>query len=147
LAGHPSLQEVLGRCEDDFRCLKIFLLKRFIIVNGVTASPPQNCKELLYIKVDKSVMIAVPNHKRHKSPFKLSKSIYVFTSRLVIVNVQIYSRKTVFKAVNDVCKNDINKGEQQVLLYRVARFNENGCLQPCGGDALIWPNVMVPISK
>jgi hypothetical protein len=38
------LQEVLGPCEDDFRCIKIFLLKRFIILNGVRASPPQNWK-------------------------------------------------------------------------------------------------------
>jgi len=50
LAGHPSLQEVLGPCEDDFRCIKIFLLKHFIILNGVRRSPLQNCKELLYIK-------------------------------------------------------------------------------------------------
>jgi hypothetical protein len=50
LAGHPSLQEVLGPCEDDFRGIKIFLLKRFVILNGVGASPPQNCTQLLYIK-------------------------------------------------------------------------------------------------
>jgi len=50
LAGHPSLHEVLGPCEDDFRCMKIFLLKYFIILNGVRRSPLQNCKELLYIK-------------------------------------------------------------------------------------------------
>ncbi len=51
LAGHPSLREVIGPCEDDFRYIKIFLLKRVIIFNGVRASPPQNCKELLYKEI------------------------------------------------------------------------------------------------
>jgi hypothetical protein len=45
-----SLQEVLGPCEDDFRCIKIFLLKRFIILNGVRASPPQNWKNSFILK-------------------------------------------------------------------------------------------------
>ncbi len=44
-------------------------------------------------------MITVPTHKRHRSPFKLSKSIYVFTSGPVIVTVQIYGRKKVLKGV------------------------------------------------
>jgi hypothetical protein len=43
-------------------------------------------------------MITVPTHKRHESPFKLSKTIYIFTSGQVIVTVQIHSRKT-FKGV------------------------------------------------
>jgi hypothetical protein len=36
-------------------------------------------------------MITVPTHKRHESPFKHSKTIYVFTSGPVIVTVQIHS--------------------------------------------------------
>jgi len=36
-------------------------------------------------------MIAVPTQKRHKSPFKHSKTIYVFTSGQIIVTVQIHS--------------------------------------------------------
>ncbi len=31
---------------------------------------------------------------------------------------------------------DINIGAQQDLLYLAARFNEKGCLQLWGGDAL-----------
>jgi hypothetical protein len=38
-------------------------------------------------------MSTVPTHKRHKSTFKHSKTIYVFTSGRVIVTVQIHSRK------------------------------------------------------
>jgi hypothetical protein len=50
LAGHPWVDEVLGPGGDDFRCIRIFLLKRFIILNGVRASRLQKCKEVLYIK-------------------------------------------------------------------------------------------------
>jgi hypothetical protein len=38
---------------------------------------------------------------------------------------------------------DINTGAQQDRRYTAARFSEKGCLQACGGDALIWHNVMV----
>jgi hypothetical protein len=31
---------------------------------------------------------------------------------------------------------DINRGAQQDLGYRAARFDEKGCLQVSGGDAL-----------
>ncbi len=34
-------------------------------------------------------------------------------------------------------KNDMNTGEQQDSRYPAVRFNEKGCLQACGGDALI----------
>jgi hypothetical protein len=40
-------------------------------------------------------MITVPTHKGQKSPFKHSKTIYVFTSGWVIVTVQIHSRKKI----------------------------------------------------
>jgi hypothetical protein len=53
LVGRTSIPPgSLWACEDDFRCIKIFLLKRFVILNGVRASLPQNCKELLYIKIE-----------------------------------------------------------------------------------------------
>jgi len=44
-------------------------------------------------------MITVPTHKRHKIPFKQSKTIYIFTSGRVIVTVQIYSRKKILKGL------------------------------------------------
>jgi hypothetical protein len=78
-------------------------------------------------------MITVATHKRHKSPMKHSKSIYVFTSGPVIVTVQIHSKK---RGLNDRCKIAINTGAQQDSRYPGARFNEKGCLQACGGDAL-----------
>ncbi len=34
---------------------------------------------------------------------------------------------------------DTNTGAHQDLLYPAARFNEKGCLQACGGDALVSP--------
>jgi len=40
---------------------------------------------------------------------------------------------------------DINTGAQQDLRYTPGGFNEKEYLQACGGDALIWHNVMVPI--
>jgi hypothetical protein len=50
LVGRTCIEEVLGLCGVDFGCIRIFLLKRFVILNGVTASAPQNCKDLLYMK-------------------------------------------------------------------------------------------------
>jgi hypothetical protein len=44
-------------------------------------------------------MISVPTHKRDKSTFKHSKTIYVFTSGPVIVTIQIHSRKKDFEGV------------------------------------------------
>jgi hypothetical protein len=52
-------------------------------------------------------MIIVRTHKCDKSPFKHSKTIYVFTSGRVIVTIQIHSRRKAFKGVkNDHCKMD-----------------------------------------
>jgi hypothetical protein len=45
-------------------------------------------------------MITVPTHKRHKSSFKQSKTIYIFTTGRVIVTIQIHSRKKDFKGGN-----------------------------------------------
>ncbi len=56
-------------------CYHISILSR--------ASPPQNCNWLLYVKIEQCLMIIVPTHKRHKSPFKQSKTIlylYIWTS-------------------------------------------------------------------
>jgi hypothetical protein len=58
---------------------------------------PQNYTQLLYVKIEQCLMITVPTHKRHKSPFKHSKTFYVFTSGPVIVAVQIQSRKKILK--------------------------------------------------
>ncbi len=44
-------------------------------------------------------MITIPTHKCDKSPFKHSKTIYVFTSRRVIVIVQIHSKKKILKGL------------------------------------------------
>jgi hypothetical protein len=72
-------------------------------------------------------MITIPTHKRHKSAFKHSKTIYVFTSGPVIVSVQIHSRKKDFEGVkNDHCRMDISTGAQQELRYPAARFNDKG---------------------
>jgi hypothetical protein len=45
-------------------------------------------------------MITVPTHKRHKSPFKHSKTIYVFTSGPVkSLHVQFHNRKNLVKGL------------------------------------------------
>jgi hypothetical protein len=49
------------------------------------------------LKVEYCLMIIVPTHK-HKSPFKQSNIIYIFTSRQVIVTVHIHSRKKILKS-------------------------------------------------
>jgi hypothetical protein len=78
------------------------------------------------------LMITVTTHKCHKSPFKHSKTIYVFTSGRVIVNVQIHTRKKLFKGVKmTAAKWTINTRGQQDLRYHPARFNGKGCL-------LVW---------
>jgi len=78
-------------------------------------------------------MIAVPTHKRDKSPFKHSKTIYVFTSGPVIVTVQIHSRKIDFEGVKmSTAKwTSIQEILLQDLRYPVARSNEKGYLQAC----------------
>ncbi len=75
------------------------MLVQWGLFHTVRASPLQNCKQLLYFKIKQCLMITVPTHKRHKSPFKHSKTIYVFTSGRVIVTVQINSRKKILKGL------------------------------------------------
>jgi hypothetical protein len=43
-------------------------------------SPPEHNKQLLYFRIEYCLMITVPTYKSHKSPFKHSKTICVFTS-------------------------------------------------------------------
>jgi hypothetical protein len=63
------------------------------------ASPPQNSKQLLYFKIDYCLMIIVPTHKYHKSPFQHSKIIYVFTFRRIIVTIQLHNIINFLKGV------------------------------------------------
>jgi hypothetical protein len=98
---------------------------------------PHTHKQLLYFRIKYCLTIIVPTHKCHKSPFKHSKTIYVFTSRWVIVTVQIHSRTKLVKGLKwTTAKWTINTREQQNLRYRAARFNEKGCLPVWDGDAL-----------
>ncbi len=57
------------------------------------ASPRHTGNRLLHFRIEYCLVSPVPTHKCHKSPFKHSKTIYVFTSGWVIVTVQIHSRK------------------------------------------------------
>jgi len=82
-------------------------------------------------------MIIVPTHKRQKSPFKHSKTIYIFTYGRVIVSVQIHSRKKILKGVKmTTAKWTINTGVQQDLGYHVARFMKRDVCRCGGGYAL-----------
>jgi hypothetical protein len=66
-----------------------------------------------------------------------SKTIYVFTSRPVIVTLQIHSRTNIIKGLKlTTAKWTINTREQQDLCCPAARFNEKGCFLLWGGDAL-----------
>jgi hypothetical protein len=108
-----------------------------IVRDIVRASPPHTGEQLLYLKIEYRLMITVFTHKCQKSPFKHSKTIYVFTSGWVIVDVQMHSRKKAFQGVKmTTAKWTINTWEQQDLHYPAARFNEKGCLPGWGGDAL-----------
>jgi len=55
-------------------------------------------------------MITVPSHKRHKIPFKQSKTIYIFTSGQVIVTVQIHGRKKILKGLKCNCVLSDDRG-------------------------------------
>jgi len=105
-------------------------------------------------------MIIVPTHKCHKSPFKHSKTIYVFTfgrvawwfSELLEENKKIFLFLLAFFHIYmkkdleafsksilekyDHCKVVHNTRKQHDLHYLVARFNEKGCLPVWDGDAL-----------
>jgi hypothetical protein len=92
-------------------------------------------------------MIIVPTHKRQKSPYRHSKTIYIFTYGRVIVSVQIHSRKKILKGVKmTTAKWTINTGVQQDLRYHVARFSEKGCFAGvgwrCSMDATCISNVL-----
>jgi hypothetical protein len=62
-------------------------------------------------------MINVPTHKRHKSPFKHSKTIYIFTSGRVIP-IQIHSRKKMIYAIvlQDLMKMGVCRCGVEMLL-------------------------------
>ncbi len=64
-----------------------------------TAFPPHTSKQLLYFKIEYCLMITLPTHKCHKSPFKHSKTIYVLTFGRVIITFQIHSRKKLLKGL------------------------------------------------
>jgi hypothetical protein len=79
-------------------------------------------------------MITILAHKRHKSPFKHSKTIYVFTCGWVIVIVQIHSRKTILKGVKmTTAKWTSNRRVHQDSRYPGARFSEKGVFAGVGG--------------
>ncbi len=83
-------------------------------------------------------MIIVPTHKRHKSSFKHSKTINVFTSGRVIITLQIHrTKKSFLKGFKWPVQNGPSiPEEQQDLRYPAATLNEKGCLPLWGGDAL-----------
>ncbi len=90
------------------------------------ASPsPHGPKKLLYFRMEYGWMISIPTHKRHKSPFKHSKTIYVFTSIWVIVTLHIRSGRKLLKGVKmTTAKWTTNTREKQDLRYPAERFNE-----------------------
>jgi hypothetical protein len=67
------------------------------MLRGLRASPPHTGQQLLYLRIEYPVTITVPTHKRHKSRFKHTKTIYVFTSGRVIVTLQSPSRKKLLR--------------------------------------------------
>jgi hypothetical protein len=86
-----------------------------------------------------------PTHKRHKSPFKHSKSFYVFTSGRVIVTVQIHSRKKLLKGLKWPLQNGpLILERSKDLCYPAARFNEKGCLLVWDGDVLTFLSCIFP---
>ncbi len=101
------------------------------------ASPsPHGPKKLLYFRMEYGLMITAPTHKRHKSPFKHSKTIYVFTSVWAIVTLHVHGGRKLLKGVKmTTAKWTTNTGEKQDLRYPAERFNEKGRLLVWGGHA------------
>jgi hypothetical protein len=87
-----TLHKLKGHCTQGIPLLKG-------VGTRVRASPPENCKQLLYFKIEYCLMITVPTHKRRKSRLKHAKTIYVFTSGWVLVTFQIHSRKKFLKGL------------------------------------------------
>jgi hypothetical protein len=103
----------------------------------LTASPPQNCKQLLYFRIQYRLMMTVPTHKRHKSRFKHSKTIYVFTSGRVIVTVQIHSRKKLLKTLKWPLQNQPSIPESsRICTILLQDLVKRGVCRCRGGDAL-----------
>jgi len=96
LGTRPRGSETSGPANTENNKWRMLSVQIFIIgVYVIRASPPQNCKQLLYVKIEQCLLITVPTHKRHKRPFKYSTIIYIFTSGRVIVTVQIQSGKKI----------------------------------------------------
>jgi len=55
-----------------------WMWKIFLQGHILWASPPQNCKQLLYCRIEYRLMVTVPTHKRHYSPFKTLKDHLCF---------------------------------------------------------------------
>jgi len=89
-------------------------------------------------------MITVLTHKRHKSPFKHSKTIYVFTSGPVkSLHVQFHNRKNLLKGLKWPLQNQHQYRIGAGVTLCCCKFNEKGCLQVWGGDALRMLHVSV----
>jgi hypothetical protein len=91
----------MGRVGETINTLHCFILD--VIIEAEKSAWIDLLLEHLHLKTlnnsfileyNYSLMITVPKHKRHKSPHKHSKTIYVFTSGQVIITVQIHSKNS-----------------------------------------------------
>ncbi len=71
---------------------------------------PKTVKQLLCFNIEECLMITVTTHSRHKSSFKHSKTIYVFTSELewYLQNGHQYGSKAGFTL--SCCKDLMKRG-------------------------------------
>jgi hypothetical protein len=73
---------------------------------------PKTVKQLLYFNIEECLMVTVTTHSRHKSSFKHSKTIYVFTSGRVVVPLHVHSRKKILKELEWYLQNGHQYGSK-----------------------------------
>jgi hypothetical protein len=89
-------------------------------------------------------MITVPTYKRHKRPFKHSKTIYVFTSGRVIITVRIHSRKNDLKRVKMATAKWTSIQEHSTIhAILLQDLIKRGVCTVWGGDALRPLNIEI----
>jgi len=82
-------------------------------------------------------MITVPTHKCHKSPFRHSKTIYIFTSGRVILTVQIHGRTKLLKVLKWPLQNGPSIPESsRICAILLQDFMKRSVCWCGGGDAV-----------
>ncbi len=111
-----------------------WLWKIFLQGHILWPSPPQNCKQLLYCRIQYPLMMTVLTHKRHYSPFKTLKDhlcFYIWTSNSHCPNPYLVEKS--FKGVKmTTAKWTSIQERSRIQRYAAVRFNEKGVFASVG---------------